>query len=132
VDTSTAESALTELPKAGNPVQQLAVPAGKRLLQVTMSVKPGADPWAWAANLANFTVVDPAGTAYKPSGVMGIATVGGAQRLYATYKTTGDVTAKKVDGATISSVTLLFLVPAEQKATELRYQGKAGGLPLEK
>lgn len=131
VDTTTAESALSELPKAGNPVQQLAVPAGKRLLQVTMSVK-GADPWAWAANLANFTVVDAAGTAYKPSGVVAVATVGGAQRLYATYKTTGDVTAKKVDGATLSSVTLLFLVPADQKATELRYQGKPGGLPLEK
>ena len=134
VDPSNDAAALTELPKAGNPVQQLAVPSGKRMLQVTMSIKAGADSWAWAANLGDCSVADAAGTAYKPSGVLALAGAAGpTQKLLASYKSAGEITTlKKVEGTTLTSVTLLYLVPTDQKATELRYQGKAGGLPLEK
>jgi hypothetical protein len=38
----------------------------------------------------------------------------------------------KVDGATASDIRLFFVLAADQKAKELQYQGKAGGLPLEK
>jgi hypothetical protein len=132
VDASTPDAALAELPKAGNPVQQLAVPAGKRMVQVTMAVKPGGDPWAWAPAVGDFTVVDGAGTVYKPSGVFSVVGSAAGQKLLATYKSTGDVAVKKVDGTVPTSVTLVYLLPTGQKATELRYQAKPGGLPLEK
>jgi hypothetical protein len=101
-------------------------------VQVTLNVKPGADPWAWAPTIADYTVADAAGNAYKPSGAFTSLGAGAAQKLLATYKSTGDITVKKVDGTTPASVTFIYLVPTGQKATELRYQGKPGGLPLER
>lgn len=132
VDPTVPEAAFSELPKAGNPVQELAVPAGKRMVQVTLNVKAGADPWAWAPTIADYTVVDATGAAYKPSGAFAGLGSGAAQKLFATYKSTGDISVKKVDGTTPLTITLIYLVPTGQKATELRYQSKPGGLPLEK
>jgi hypothetical protein len=133
VDPSNDAAALAELPKPGNPIQQLMVPAGKRMVQVQLSIKAGADSWAWLPKLAEFTVVDATGTAYKPSGVLGLAgPAGPTQKLLAVYRATGELTLKKVENAPLTSLTFVYLIPADQKATELRYQGKAGGLPLEK
>jgi len=132
VDPSNTGAALDELPNTGNAVQQLFVPAGKRLLKVTLNVRPAGDTWAWAPKLASFTVVDAAGTSYKPSGVMALAQAGSAVRVLANYKTVGEVTVKKAKGVTLSSITLLYLVPTEQKVPEIRYEGKPGGLPVEK
>jgi len=77
-------------------------------------------------------VVDAAGTIYKPSGVLALVQTGSTPRLLASYKTVGEVTVKKAAKTTLSSVTLLYLVPTEQKVTEMRYEGKPGGLLLEK
>jgi len=134
VDTSSDGAALTELPKGGNPVAELAVPAGKRLVAVKLNIKAGGDPWAWAAALADYTVVDGAGASVKPSGVIGTVTKGrGAPpRLLANYKANGEVASVgKVEGTTPTGVTLLYVLPADQKAKEIQYKGKAGGLPLE-
>jgi len=38
----------------------------------------------------------------------------------------------KVDGAVPSDIRFYYLLPADQKAKELQYQGKPGGMPLEK
>jgi hypothetical protein len=103
------------------------------LLQVKMDVKAGSDPWAWAAGIGNFTVLDGAGAIIKPSGVVATVTKrGGPPKLLASYKATGEVTTvTKVDGAVVSDIRFYYLLPADQKGKELQYQGKAGGMPLE-
>jgi hypothetical protein len=133
VDTSSDAAALSELPKGGFAIADLMVPAGKRLLQVKMDVKAGSDPWAWAAGIGNFTVLDGAGAIIKPSGVVATVTKrGGPPKLLASYKATGEVTTvTKVDGAVVSDIRFYYLLPADQKGKELQYQGKAGGMPLE-
>jgi hypothetical protein len=134
VDTSSDAATLADLPKGGFAISELMVPAGKRLLQVKMDVKAGADPWAWAAAVGNFAVLDGAGAVVKPSGVVATVTkAGGPPKLLASYKANGEVTSvTKVDGATPSNIKFFYLLAADQKAKELQYQGKAGGLPLEK
>lgn len=133
VDPSAPEAAVSELPKAGNPVQELAVPAGKRMVQVLLNFKPGVPAWATSPNVADYTVLDATGAVYKPSGVVTRIGGGPTERLLASYKSTGgDITVKKVDGATPAPVVFIYLIPTGQKATELRYQGKPDGLPLEK
>ena len=91
VDTSGDGAALTELPKGQFPISALAVPAGKRMVAVKLNVKAGADPWAWAPTLGDFTVVDGAATSVKPSGAIAIVTKarGGAPKLLANYKANG-------------------------------------------
>jgi hypothetical protein len=134
VDTSSDGAAISELPKGGFPVSELAAPAGKRLLQVKLDLKAAADPWAWAGAIGNFAVLDGGGNVVKPSGVVAMVTKrGGAPKLLASYKANGAVASvAKVDGATASDIRLFFVLAADQKAKELQYQGKAGGLPLEK
>ncbi|MDB5318858.1 MAG: hypothetical protein JWN40_489 [Phycisphaerales bacterium] len=134
VDTSSDAAAISELPKGGFAISELMAPAGKRLLQVKMDVKAGADPWAWAAAVGNFAVLDGAGAIVKPSGVVATVTkAGGPPKLLATYKAAGEVTSvPKVDGATATDIRFIYLLAADQKAKELQYQGKAGGVPLEK
>ena len=134
VDTSSDGAAISELPKGGFPVSELAVPAGKRLVQVKLDLKAGADPWAWAGAIGNFAVLDGGGNVVKPSGVVAmVSKPRGAPKLLASYKANGAVASvAKVDGATASDIRLFFVLAADQKAKELQYQGKAGGLPLEK
>jgi hypothetical protein len=134
VDTSSDAAAISELPKGGFPISALFVPPGKRLVEVKMDLKPGGDPWAWASELGNFAVVDSAGAISKPSGVVAaVAKAGAPSKLLASYKATAEVTSvPKVEGATPDDIRLFFLVAADQKAKEMQYQGKAGGLPLEK
>jgi hypothetical protein len=132
VDTSADGSALTELPKGGPAVNQLMTPAGKRLVAVTMKVKAGGDPWAWASALGDFTVVDGVGTRCRPSGVIATVTKGGAQRLLASYKATGEVTSvNKLEGGTVPTVTLVFPITADQKAKWIGYRDGERMLPLE-
>ena len=129
VDTTSDAAAVSELPKGGFAISALFVPAGKQLVEVKVEPKPGADAWAWASELGNFTVVDGAGTSVKPSGVCAaVAKAGGPARLLANYKANGEVTSvNKVDGATPSDVRLFFLIADGQKAKELQYQGKTVG-----
>jgi uncharacterized membrane protein required for colicin V production len=129
VDTSSDGAAISELPKGGFAISALFTPAGKRLVQVKVDLKPGGDPWAWAGELGNFTVVDGAGASVKPSGVCAAVDKGGAPpKLLANYKANGEVTSvAKVDGATPSDIRLFFVIPADQKAKEMQYQGKGIG-----
>jgi hypothetical protein len=129
VDTSSDAAAVSELPKGGFAISALFVPPGKRLVEVKVDLKPGADAWAWASQLGNFTVVDGTGASVKPSGVCAALTkAGGPARLLANYKANGEVTSvNKVEGATPGDIRLFFVIADGQKAKELQYQGKTVG-----
>jgi len=129
VDTSSDGAAISELPKGGFAISALFVPAGKRLVQVKVDLKPGGDAWAWAGELGNFTLVDGAGAGVKPSGVCAaVEKTGAPPKLLASYKANGEVTSvAKVDGATPNDIRLFFVIPADQKAKEMQYQGKGIG-----
>jgi hypothetical protein len=129
VDTTSDAAAVSERPTGGCAISALFVPAGKRLVEVKAEPKPGADAWAWASELGNFTVTDGAGASVKPSGVCAaVAKAGGPVKLLANYKANGEVTSvNKVDGATPSDVRLFFLIADGQKPKELQYQGKTVG-----
>ena len=132
VDASNDGATVAELGKGESQISQLMVPQGKRMVQVKLSVKAGADPWAWAATLGDYAVADAAGATYKPNGVWAAVTAAnGAQKLLINYKATAPVPSVNKAEGKLTNVTFIYLLPSDQKAKELQYQGKPGGLPLE-
>ena len=70
--------------------------------------------------------------AKQAPGVIAVITKGAAQRLLASYKAAAEVTSvNKVEGGTVSNVTLLYAIPADQKAKSIVYKAATPGLPLE-
>lgn len=128
-----AGASFTALPKGGYAVADLLVPPDKRMIQVTLTPKSGVDSWAWLEKFGDYSVVDGGGNAHKASGVYAtVMKAGGAKHLLATYKSSGEVAAPPKDEGSVTSVTLIYLLPKDQKAKEIRFEGKEGGLQLEK
>lgn len=133
LETMVAEAGtnVKELPKGGNTIQQFMVPAGKRMVQVTLNLKSSVQDWGWTGNLGDVAVFD--GTNhYKYRGAFALVTIGGAQRLLARYEPESDAPGMSGSEGKVTSVTLIYLLPTGAKARELRYQEKPKGLPLEK
>lgn len=133
INTKDPASTFTELPKGGYAVADLLVPPDMRMIQVTLTPKKGKDSWAWLENFGDFSVVDGEGNAHKANGVYAtINQAGGVKKLLCSFKSSGEVGAPPKDDGQVSSVTFIYTIPKTQKAKEMRYQGKEGGLPLEK
>ncbi|HEY7115659.1 MAG TPA: CvpA family protein [Tepidisphaeraceae bacterium] len=133
-DLSSPDSVIANLGKSPPTVQELFVPQGKRMVQVTLKTvaAAGEDPWAWATlGPQNTTVVDGRNIPTKPSGIYYNVKQGGAEKLMATYRANVEgVNVSPIQGATVDSITLIFLMEADQRAKELQFLGKANGFPL--
>ena len=132
IDLSTPQSAIAALAKEPPHVQELFVPAGKRMVQVTLK-NSGPDPARWRPMIDRFHVfVGKSQTQIGVYGVYGTVKQGPLEKMFCVYKTQAALTAiPPVDGQ-VDAVTLVFLIPADEKADEIRFMDKAPGLALEK
>jgi hypothetical protein len=131
VDLASDDTAVDKLVNGPVKVKELFVPDGKRALHVTLTSAPGATQWDWAANPAAYTVIDAAGTAYKPHGVY-LTTQDTPKKFMAVYRAAAELgKLPKAAKATLGEVTLVYLLPKEQKGLEIRYNGMPEGLWLE-
>jgi hypothetical protein len=132
-DLTSAESAPDAIGKTAPTVQELFVPPGKRMVQVTFKTA-GRNPWGWATWLGRFEVYSPVTRSrYGSYGAYGtMKTPAGEPRVFFLYKAQSRLTNFRQPEGTIDSVTLCFLLPTEEKATEIQIEGRSDGLPAEK
>lgn len=103
-------------------VQQLAPPAGQKVVQL-LGVPKRDQPWQWA-DVSKFSLEDSAGQSHRPIGAWAKVVVGTAQHFLGAYdaeKGVGDV--PQIDGRP-TEVTLAFGVPPGVSVAALKYEGK--------
>lgn len=113
---------ITRLAAGEYTVQQLAAPAGQKVVQL-LGVPKREQPWEWA-DVSKFTLEDSAGQSHRVVGAWAKVVVGTAQHFLGAYdaeKGVGDV--PQIDGRP-TEVTLAFGVPPGVTATALKYDGK--------
>jgi hypothetical protein len=132
-DVSSAEAAPDAIGKAAPTVQELFVPAGKRAVQVQFK-NIGGDPWLWMNWLSRFQVYSPVTQShYGVYGAYGtLKNPQGAERVFMLYKANSQLTPFRQPQGGLENVTLIFIMPAEEKATEARIEGRSNGLPVER
>jgi hypothetical protein len=106
---------------------ELFVPAGMKMVQISGTAPPKAppEPWDWADKLGQFELVDAGGTKFKPNGAW--AKVKGAQgsnRMVARYEAEKQVGDVPHEEGRPTEVWIAFLVPEGTQLTELQFDGK--------
>ena len=133
-DITNAESAPDAIAKAVPTVQELFVPQGKRMVQVTFK-NVGSNPWMWVQWLNKIELFTAQTRSHYPAfGVYGtLKTPAGAERVFFLYKAqTRLAPFRAPEENKTDSVTFCFILPAEEKATEIQIEGRSNGLPAEK
>jgi hypothetical protein len=106
-------------------VQQLAAPAGRKIVQITADPKRET-PWQWG-DVGKFELEDSAGGKHKPVGAWAKVVVGTAQHFLGAYDAAKGVTdIPEIDGRP-TEVTLAFAVPPGVTLTTLKFNGQAVG-----
>ncbi|MGH7176620.1 MAG: hypothetical protein ACREJC_04505, partial [Tepidisphaeraceae bacterium] len=118
---------IADLPKGDYPIDELSAPAGMKVVIVTGTppTTRGADPWAWAQNLADFALIDSSGTAYKPSGAAAKVKHQQQDKLVAFFDSTTPVPSiERTAEARPTDIWLFFLVPDNTQLREFSYKGQ--------
>ena len=115
------------LSRGDHALEELYVPAGMKMVQVSGTAPPKAppEPWDWAEKLGQFELVDAAGTKYKANGAW--AKVKGAQgsnRMVARYEAESQVADVAHEEGRPTEVWIAFLVPEGTQLAELQFEGK--------
>ena len=133
-DITNAESAPDAIGKAAPTIQELFVPQGKRMVQVTFK-NVGSNPWMWVNWLNKIELYTPQTRSHYPAfGVYGtLKTPAGADRVFFLYKASTRLAPFRApEEDKMDTVTFCFIIPAEEKATEIQVEGRSNGLPAEK
>jgi hypothetical protein len=132
-DVTAADAAPDAIAKAVPTLQELFVPPGKRMVQVQFK-NIGSDPWLWMNWLSRFQVYSPVTRShYGVYGAYGtLKNPQGAERVFLLYKASAPLTPFRQPQGTLENVSLIFIMPAEEKATEVRIEGRSNGLAVEK
>ena len=115
------------LSRGDHALDELYVPAGMKMVQVSGTAPPKSppEPWDWADKLGQFELVDAGGTKFKPNGAW--AKVKGAQgsnRMVARYEAESQVGDVPHEEGRPTEVWIAFLVPEGTQLAELQFDGK--------
>src|SRR5262249_1217307 len=112
-------------PPGGYPINELAAPAGKAVVQLkcTTPTRAGAE-WEWADNPGEFSLVDEPGTVYKASGAMAMVMEGSRKSLVAQCECGGSVASIGRAAGHPQDGYIIFVLPKGIHFKQFNYEGK--------
>jgi hypothetical protein len=115
--------ALKMLGQGDNPLTDLYVPDGRKMVQVVAKAPAKGDSFGWT-DLSSFDLVDSSGVKYKPNGAAARVKVTGADRMIANYDSDNPVGSIEKSEGRAYDVYLFFNVPTGTQITQLNFQDK--------
>lgn len=115
--------ALKMLGQGDNPLTDLYVPEGRKMVQVVAKAPAKGDSFGWT-DLSSFDLVDSSGVKYKPNGAAARVKVTGADRMIANYDSDNPVGSIEKSEGRAYDVYLFFNVPTGTQITQLNFQDK--------
>lgn len=119
-----ATDTIQRMRQGGYPVDTLFVPPGKMIVQ--LSCRPSGDnPWQWAGDLAQFTLVTTDGQKIPPSGALAkLKSANGQDKLAAIYDAATPPSSLSTQDGRPTDVWLIYQLPAGAQIKQWDYQGK--------
>jgi hypothetical protein len=115
--------ALKMLGQGDNPLTDLYVPEGRKMVQAVAKAPAKGDSFGWT-DLSSFDLVDSSGVKYKPNGAAARVKVTGADRMIANYDSDNPVGSIEKSEGRAYDVYLFFNVPTGTQITQLNFQDK--------